>query len=119
MQKDYITIAGQDYRLAINWNTIEDFLDRTGRRWDDIAKLGDLKGRDVTLLIECAVVEGERLEGHECTVTAKDIGAELSAEDVGAFMQLFLRYFSSGKGVEEGKGEAGDAKKKKGLISSR
>ena len=114
MLKDWITLNDQDYRLEINWNTIEDYLERKQMSLSDLSNIGDFKGEDVTLMIECAIAEGERLEGRESPVKAKDIGAVLDFDDIKDFIKIFTRRFAP-----DAKPEGEKTAKKKPLFSRK
>lgn len=90
MTKENITIAGQTYRVEVNWNTIVAYLAATGK--DDVSSLlnlGALKPSDFSVLLACAINEGERLEGRETHFNALDMGAMCGLPEMAQFIAIF------------------------------
>jgi len=102
MSADYIVIAGQRYRVEVNWNAIVAFLeDRGTDRLDALAELGKISVKDIAPLMAACIREGERLDGRECTLTALELGALPGFMDV---IPMFLRIY--GRQAAPGTGEA-------------
>lgn len=95
MMRENITIAGQTYRVEVNWNTIVSYLEATGK--NDVSSLvnfGQLKPTDLAGLLAAAINEGERLEGREAHFTALDMGAMCGVREMAEFITIFTRQSS-------------------------
>jgi len=106
--KDFIEIGGTEYRVEVNWNAIGDFLDVKGYDLTELSKVGAMKVADMTTLLWCSIVEGERLEGREFKIAERDLGAMIGPSDLKSFIEVFSRYFSS-----KSNATGGDSVKKK------
>lgn len=106
MKKDYIEIAGKRYRVESNWNALTAFLESVGRDTiDEMSKIGSIRPSELTALIAACIVEGERLDGKECNLTALDLGAVIKPDDVREFLDIYLRQSSPRLNPEEVKKE--------------
>lgn len=104
MKKDYIAIGGKEYRVEVNWNALAAFLASVGRDTiDELANFSTIRPSEITALIAACIVEGERLDGRECQVSALDIGADVTPKDVAAFMDIYVRQSSPEMEVDEPK----------------
>lgn len=104
MIKDTLIIGDIEVRVACNMNALLDFAKETGN--DDFAALSNitkLKPSDMLPLIAACVREGERLEGRECSLTAKDIGAVAGFGLLTDFMGIFGRAMAPVITVEDEK----------------
>ena len=107
MKKDIIAIAGKTYRVEVNWNALSAFLRAVGRDTiEDLASFNTLRPSEITALMAACIVEGERLEGRECTLSALDLGAVIQAQDVAAFMEIYIRQSAPRMEVETPKKDA-------------
>ena len=107
MKKDYIEIGGIKYRVEVNWNALAAFLAAVGRDTiDELASFNTIRPSEITALIAACIVEGERLDGRKCTVSALDLGAVISPADVAAFMDIYVRQSAPRMELEEPKKEA-------------
>lgn len=99
-----IEIGGKAYAVACNMNALMDFLSERGT--DDFSALSDLnklKPTDLLPLIAACIREGERLEGRECGLTGKDIGAVADFGLLTRFMEIFGRAMAPAVSAEEKK----------------
>lgn len=102
---DRIEINGNAYRVEVNWNAITAFLEASGR--DDVQSLiglSSLKPSDLAGLLAAAINEGERLEGRECSLKAKEVGAMAGFDTMAQFIQIFAKQ-TNPKGADDGKKE--------------
>lgn len=91
MEKDYMDVAGQHVRVEVNWNALTEYLNKTGRdSFEDLNSLAP-KPSEVQILMECAICEGERLEGRESSITAKDIGQSRGFALISEFLGIYHR----------------------------
>lgn len=108
MKKDTIMIAGKEYRVEVNWNALAAFLASVGRDTiEDLASFSTIRPSEITALMAACIAEGERLEGRDCKLTALDLGAVITPEDVAAFMEVYVRQSSPRLEVENPKKEEG------------
>ena len=106
MKKDYIKIGGKQYRVEVNWNALAAFLASVGRDTvDELANFSAIRPSEITALIAACIIEGERLDGRECHISALDLGAVVSPKDVTAFMGIYVRQSSPEMEVDEPKKE--------------
>ena len=92
MQKDYMNIGGKQYRIEVNWNAVGDFLAAVGRdSLEELSNIGVLKPSEIATFIACAANEGERLEGRECALKGRDVGAMMTADDLAVFLEIYIR----------------------------
>ena len=102
---DRIEINGNAYRVEVNWNAITAFLEASGR--DDVQSLiglSSLKPSDLAGLLAAAINEGERLEGRECALKAKEVGAMAGFDTMAQFIQIFAKQ-TNPKGADDRKKE--------------
>lgn len=102
MAKDTISVGGKDYKVACNMNALMDYLVERGT--DDFTALTDitkLRPSDMLPLMAACIREGERLEGRECAITGKDIGAVADFSVMSAFMDIFGRSMAPAVTVEK------------------
>lgn len=101
MLKDFITIAGKQYRVEANWNAQVAYLVATGRdTMGGLTQLGSIRPSDVAPLMVACIAEGERLEGRESDLTAERIGEVCSYDDFKAFLDIFGRQINPQKADE-------------------
>lgn len=106
MAKDYIKIGGKEYRVEVNWNALAAFLVAVGRdSIDELVNFGTIRPSEMTALIAACIVEGGRLDGRECSLSALDLGAVIGHKDVEAFMDIYIRQSAPRMEVEEPKKE--------------
>ena len=75
--------------VACNMNAIIEFLQDRGT--DDFSAFSDmtnLKPSDLLPLMAACIREGERLDGRDCSLTAKDIGAVADMALLTEFMEI-------------------------------
>lgn len=104
MTKDTLTLGDVEVRVACNMNALIDFAKESGN--DDFASLSNLanlKPSDMLPLMAACIREGERLEGRECSLTAKDIGAIAGFSLLTEFMEIFGRAMAPAVSAEEKK----------------
>ncbi|MBO4657953.1 MAG: hypothetical protein J5639_09300 [Bacteroidales bacterium] len=90
MARQTIMVGDVEMCVACNMNALMDFLQERGT--DDFSALADvskLKPSDMLPLMAACLREGERLEGRECTITAKDLGAIADFGLLNSFMEIF------------------------------
>ena len=103
-ERDMIRIGDAEYAVACNMNALMDYLQERGT--DDFAARSDLttlKPTDMLPLIAACVREGERLEGRQCSLSAKDIGEVADFHVLTAFMEIFGRMMTPAVSAEEKK----------------
>ena len=106
MKKDYINIGGKEYRVEVNWNALAAFLAAVGRdSIEELAHFNTIRPSEITALIAACIIEGERLDGRKCNISALDLGAIITPNDVAAFMDIYVRQSSPKLEVEESKKE--------------
>lgn len=92
MNKMYITIAGAEHRVEANWNAITSYL--TARGKDSLQGLSDISSlspSELPHLMAACVNEGERLEGHDCNLTAEWIGENCGMTEMSEFITVFCK----------------------------
>ncbi len=113
MKKDYITIGDKRYRVEVNWLALTSFLAAIGRdTMEGLSTITELKPSDLPALMAAAIKEGERQEGHECSLTALDLGMKITPATVQAFMAIYVAQSSAMMGVDEAKKGAPQGKAK-------
>lgn len=104
MTKEKITIAGQDYRVEVNWNTIVSYLEASGQNnVTALVNFGQIKPTDLAGLLAAAVNEGERLEGRDCHFTAEEMGSKCGIAEMAQFITIFSRQTAVMTGTKEKK----------------
>ena len=102
MDKETMRLGGRSVRVEVNWNALSAFLVAVGRdTLEGLSNISSLKPSEIAALVAAAVNEGERLEGRESSLTALDVGAQLRPEDVGEFLQIYIRQSRPAREVEE------------------
>ena len=99
-----MTIGGKEFRVECNMNALMEFLQERGT--DDFSALADvtkLKPSDMLPLMAACIREGERLEGRECSLASKDLGAMADFSSLGSFIAIFNRAMAPAVTVEEKK----------------
>ena len=118
MKKDYIEIAGRRFRVESNWNALTAFLDAVGRdTLDELSKINNFRPSELTSLMAACIAEGQRLDGNKDVptaldlgaVTAKDLGALITPDDVREFLNIYVRQSNPKTGAEEPKKEEREA----------
>jgi hypothetical protein len=100
--RDKLRIGGAEYSVACNMNALMGFLEDRGT--DDFGALTDLtklKPTDMLPLIAACVREGERIEGRQCSLSAKDIGEVADFRALTDFMEIFGRSMAPAVTVEK------------------
>lgn len=111
----YITIGGTRYRAEFNWNAITAFLVESGHdTMEGLQCLKDLKPSELTALAAAAVMEGERIEGRECTLKKEDIGRTATADTFRELIAIFVEQNSNGE--TDTKQQDGTPAKKKSIF---
>lgn len=114
MDKRYIAIRGKEYRVEINWNTVEDFARMKGLHISDALALSLQDGDTMKVMMTAALREGERLDGRTFDLTPVQVGEMISLANVNEFVQIYRQQYL---GEDEGKpSSAKDDGKKKGRI---
>jgi hypothetical protein len=107
MKKDYIAIAGQEYRVEVNWNALAAFLKEVGRDTiEELAAFSTIRPSEIAPLMWACLAEGERLEGREFNLSILNLGALITPRHVADFMDIYVRQSSPQMEVEEPKKEA-------------
>jgi hypothetical protein len=107
-----LTINGETYHVAVNWNAIKDYCNRRGLT--DLSQLERAVAFDVDgalTMAHCCIREGERLAGREFTLTEEELGGDMTPIDVLQFMQIYAN-LSTPKSNEV-RAESGEGRKKK------
>lgn len=107
MTTDYITLAGKDYRVEVNWNAITAFLEARGTvGFEALTDIDQLKITDVAPLMAAAINEGERLDGRPSQLTGLDLGAMPGfMAAVPAFLRIYAKQAAPMTGAQP-EGEA-------------
>ena len=106
MTKDYIEIAGKRYRVETNWNALTAFLESVGRNTlDELSKIGTIRPSELTAMMAACIAEGERLDGRDGAPSALDLGTVITPENVGEFIDIYVRQSSPKLDREELKKE--------------
>ena len=110
MKKDYIAIAGKEYRVEVNWNALTAFLRAVGRDTiEELASFSTIRPSEVTSLMAACIIEGERLDGRGIDKGVADFGMDLGAviepADVAAFMEVYVRQSAPKMEADEPKKE--------------
>ncbi len=109
MQNDYMVIGGVKYRVEVNWNTLSAFLADVGRdTLEGLSTISEMKPSEIPALMAAAINEGERLEGRESNLKAKDVGALIKPADVTTFMNIYVEQSRAQMEVDEPKKEGGE-----------
>lgn len=106
MNKMYTTIAGAQHRVEANWNAITSYLASRGK--DSLQGLSDistLQPTEIPYLMAACVNEGERLDGHDCDLTAEWIGENCGMVEVSEFITVFCKMITPQKTPAEAKKE--------------
>ena len=106
MGRKYITIAGTEHRVEANWNAITSYL--TARGNDSLQGLSDISSlapSELPHLMAACVNEGERLEGHDCNLTAEWIGENCGMTELTAFVSAFCSMVTPQVPAEKAKKE--------------
>ena len=91
MEKSFITIGGNEYRVEVNWNALSNFLKATGRdTLDGLSDISLMRPSDIAPLMAAAINEGERLEGRESNLTGESIGELIRPFHVSRFMDIYI-----------------------------
>ena len=115
--KDFVEIDGRQYRVEFNFNAIGDFCAIKGAGLDVFERFSELGINDLILLFHCGIVEGERLEGRDCDLTLRDLGAVIDASDFEHVAEIIERHYAGrAQGAEGGK-TGSEAKKKTRWLS--
>lgn len=92
MNKVYITIAGAEHRVEANWNAITSYLTARGKNsLQGLSDISSLSPSELPHLMAACVNEGERLEGHDCNLTAEWIGENCGMAELTAFVTAFCK----------------------------
>lgn len=90
MRKDYINYNGKQYRVECNWNALIAYLESVGKNtMADLAKIDQIPPSDLTPLMAACVNEGERMDGHDCNLSAKEIGENVTTEEILDFFKVY------------------------------
>ncbi len=86
-----MVLGGKKYRVEINWNTLSNFLIAVGRdTLEGLSGISEMKPSEMSALVAAAVNEGQRLDGVECNMTALELGAIITPNDISIFMQIYI-----------------------------
>ena len=92
MEKSFITINGQEYRVEVNWNALSNFLKAVGRdTLEGLSDIASMRPSDIAPLMAAAINEGERLEGRESHLTGESLGEVIRPSHVGKFMDIYIQ----------------------------
>ena len=104
--KETITINGQEYRIAVNWNAIRDYCQR--KRIKDLTQMDSVLSFNIDGMLtmaHCCIKEGERLEGRKFEETEEDLGAMMTPVTMTEFAKSYVRQtttgFSGGTGAKK------------------
>ena len=106
MKKDYIEIAGKRYRVESNWNALTAFLEAVGRNTlEELSKIDSIKPTELTAMMAACIAEGQRLDGSKDVLSAVDLGAVITPDDVRTFLDIYVRQSNPQVSQEEPKKE--------------
>ena len=106
MKPGYLMIGDVQMCVVCNMNALMEFLQERGT--DDFSAFSDLtklKPSDMLPLMAACIREGERLEGRECSLTAKDVGAVADMTLLTDFMDILGQSMRPNISAEEKKAE--------------
>lgn len=108
MDKAFITIAGREYRVEVNWNSLVAFLRAVDRdTLDELSHIETLRPSEITTLMAACIEEGERLEGRGGNIpSAQDLGALISLDDAADFLRIYVDQSRPRQEVKAPKAEA-------------
>lgn len=95
--KETITINGQEYRVAVNWNAIQDYCHRKGIK--DLTQIDSVLSFNIDGMLtmaHCCIKEGERLEGRKFEETEEGLGAVMTPMEMTEFAKSYVRQATTG-----------------------
>ena len=101
MQKDYLKIGDNRYRVECNWNATVNYSERKGiAEMAQIDDLGRMSPRDMTAYVWACVQEGERMDGNQFAISEIDLGGLMTATTVHQFILIYAKQTNSDTGDE-------------------
>ena len=100
LKPEYIELGGRKLRVEVNWNAICEFTEITGIEFNDFCQQAiDKKASPTSIrsLIYVSIKEGERMDGHEFTISELDLGADIRPGAVFKFIEIFTRQWNDAK----------------------
>lgn len=99
MKKDFLKIGDTQFRVEINWATVEEFENLSGKTLGQFeAEItenpNNITARDIRTWMYCAIREGQDMEGKPFERTQKEFTRMLSPNDAKAFVPIFIKQFS-------------------------
>ena len=95
-------IAGREFRVESNWNALTAFLCAVGRdTMDDLSHIESIKASELIHLMHACISEGERLEGREFSMTALDLGAIITPDDMKVFLDIYVDHSNPRVALED------------------
>lgn len=102
MEKFFITIGGNSYRVEVNWNALSNFLKAVGRdTLEGLSDITSMRPSDIAPLMAAAINEGERLEGRESCFTGESLGEIIRPFHVGKFVDIYIQQSRAQVEVDE------------------
>lgn len=91
MAKDYMTIGDRRVRVELNWNAVAEYCSAKGETTIGfLSNVGKMPPSELAVLVVCAVHEGERLDGRECSISVDDVLA-LPMRGINRFIDIYAR----------------------------
>lgn len=92
MEKHYITINGQKYRVEFNLNSMALFEEIIGidyGQFTELAMNNKITVRMIRALAYVAIKEGERCDGREFNVSELDFGSMFNMQNIEQLMAIY------------------------------
>lgn len=93
MRNDYLTIAGQQYRVEANWDAFVSFCEIRGYdTLESIDMLKNIKMRDLAPLMWACIKEGEKQDGREFGLSLNEFSPLLMPIHITQFMPIYVKH---------------------------
>lgn len=91
MNKRFVTINGKAYRVEANWRALTSYLAEKGKdTMEGLSDLASLSPTSLAPLMAACIREGERLEGHDETISGDWIAENCSMPEISAFITIYI-----------------------------
>lgn len=106
MNKQFITIQGKAYRVEANWRALTSYLAAKGKdTMEGLQDLGSLSPTSLAPLMAACLTEGERLEGHNVSITGDWVAENCSMPEISAFIAIYVQQTTPKVPAEQSKKE--------------
>jgi len=97
MKKDFLAIDGQQYRVEVNMNTVENWEQLSGKKVGQFeaeaaasVNAGGVATRAMLLWLFCAIIEGEELEGRTFATDFQQFKRMVRPGEFASFAPIFI-----------------------------